>query len=311
MKSHKRVSNPNEAGASRRSFFKRAGTLAGATVVAGSGAMMLASAPKAQAVPAQDIDPDILNFALNLEYLEAEFYLRGVYGDNGLDSRVDVTGSGTPGVVIIKDTPGVPFKTVAIKEYALEIAQHEQQHVQFLRDALTAAGVQPIARPTIEVRDSFNLLAQAAGLGETFDPFISEENFVLASYIFEDVGVTAYSGASTLLTNPAYLQAAAKILSVEAYHGGILRLLNFQAGFATQVAADKISNTRAVLGGGNDAGILNGNGFSQLVPVDGTSLAFARTAREVLNVVYGAVGATAGGFFPNGVNGAINGFTAT
>jgi hypothetical protein len=289
----------------RRSFLRRATAVTGATVVAGTGVGIMGSAPQAKAVPATNIDAAVVNFALNLEYLEAEFYLNAAFG-NGLEAHnIDVTGAGTLGPVTIKPGSGVPFVNVPVREYANEIAVDELRHVLFLRQALQTAGVQPVARPAIDLLNSFNTLAQAAGLGASFDPFASEANFILGAFIFEDVGVTAYNGAVTLITNPAILQAGASILAVEAYHAGILRLLAYQGGLDSQVAADQISNLRAVLGGGGDQGVLTPQNGAQLVSADENSLAFFRNTREVLNIVYGSVGAASGLFFPNGLNGAI------
>ena len=246
-------------------------------------------------------DASILNFALNLEYLEAEFYMRAVSG-NGL-ARNLIDGVGTPGEV----TGGkrVPFKTTAIKRYAEEIADDEVAHVKFLRDNLMGAKV---ARPKIDLVASFTAAAMAAGLikaGQSFDPFASEENFLLGAFIFEDVGVTAYKGAAPFITNKTYLEAAAGILAVEAYHAGIIRNTLYVKGLDRPAGA--ISDARDSLDGPTDLdqGIKKG-ALSNLIPTDDNSIAFSRSPGQVLNIVYlNPKAVSSGGFFPNGVNGDI------
>lgn len=142
---------------SRRRFMTQAGLAAlGAGVL---GATNLSKPLKAQAIT----DVDILNFALNLEYLEAEYYLHAVTG-SGLSNAL-TTGLGPMGPVITK--PGstvVPFTTPAVKEYAQEIAADELAHVQFIRTALMSLGFTPVARPTINLNESFTAAAFAAGI---------------------------------------------------------------------------------------------------------------------------------------------------
>jgi len=274
-----------------------------ATIAAlGTGSVAGLARASAAVVP-MTLDEQILNFALNLEYLEAEFYLRAVYG-TGL-SQSETTGRGTQGTV----TGGsmVPFKSDGIRAYATEIANDERHHVDFIRKTLGHASV---AEPSIDLKNSFNILAQAAGLGDSFDPFASEENFLLGAFIFEDVGVTAYHGAATLISNKGVLDAAAGILAVEAYHAGIIRVLCYQQGLAD--AANKIASLRnqlSLAAGATkmtDQGIIY-DGKVNLVPSTNlTSLAFERNTDEVLNIVYAGGQSGQFGFFPDRLNGKIN-----
>jgi hypothetical protein len=260
----------------------------GALVVGGT--MVTGAAQARSAIT----DTAILNFALNLEYLEAEFYLRATTGQ-GLSS-VDTSGTGHSGTVVGGSM--VPFTTPAIQQYANEIAMDELAHVRFLRSAL---GDDAVAEPHIDLMASFDTLAQAAGLGPSFDPFASEQNFLLGSFIFEDVGVTAYHGAAPLVKNKTVLSAAAGLLAVEAYHASEIRLLCFQLGLIDPTT--KISALRAALSGAADDQGLVLDGVANIVPTDSNSLAFSRSIRQVLNIVYGSPNARSGLFFPSGING--------
>ena len=298
---------------SRRAFFTAA---LGAGAV-GMGAFAFASAANAQSVT----DADVLNFALNLEYLEANFYAKAVTGDP-IPNTV-TTGTGTRGPVIGgRRVTGLNADPV-VAAYAQEIAADELAHVIFLRTALGAAR---IAQPRIDISarpdSAFSKAAVAAGLiraGETFDPYSSPENFLLGAFIFEDVGVTAYKGSAGLLTNKEYLVAAAGIHAVEAYHAAIVRTTLFRKGIAAPAAAgliaatEQISNARDSLDGPDDVdqgvSTMTVEGFgtvANIAPLDGNGLAYSRSAEQVLNIVYLSPNAvTMGGFFPDGVNGTI------
>lgn len=248
-------------------------------------------------------DLAVLNFALNLEYLEAEFYSYAVSGRGIETFGIGVNGTGTAGAVTVKANPQVAFSSSALQQIAAEIAADERAHVAFLRTAIQAAGATPVARPAINLRESFAAAAAAAGLGANFDAFANETNFLAAAFIFEDVGVTAYKGAAPLIANPAILSAALGIHGAEAYHAGTIRTLLYQAGSTGAAVAEAISNLRDSVDGADDRdeGIVK-DGMANIVPSDANGITYGRTPREVLNIVYLAPDAQRGGFYPNGVN---------
>ncbi|QHC67683.1 ferritin-like domain-containing protein [Rathayibacter oskolensis] len=295
----KAIVRSSETALDRRRFFEATGV---AGIGIGAAALAAPSASAEEVAASGPSDASILNFALNLEYLEAEFYLRAVTGSGLADS--DTTGTGARGGV----TGGkpVPFKTPWLKSFAREVANDEKLHVQFLRGQLGGAAV---ARPAIDLKASFNAAATAAGLipaGGTFDPFLNEQNFLLGAFVFEDVGVTAYKGAAPLIQSKLYLEAAAGILAVEAYHAGAIRSALYGAGLDVQ--AGKLSDARDSLDGplDKDQGIKVG-GQANIQPTDANAIAFSRSPGEVLNIAYlNPKAVKSGGFFPAGVNGELN-----
>ena len=302
--------------AERRHFFRKSGGfavgMAGGAILAACGGG--GSDAIGQATPNGNgpSDIDILNFALNLEYLEAQFYQYAVFGTGLADGQLG--GTGRRGTV--RGGHAVPFKDPVVAQYAREIAKDEADHVRFLRAALGSAAVaQPDIDVSADVNGAFSSAARAAGLikaGEAFDPYASDEAFLFGAFIFEDVGVTAYKGAAPLLANKTYLEAAAGILAAEAYHAGLVRTVLYAKGIETpslRAGADAISNARDTLDAGSDVdqGITGTADTSNIVPLDGDGIAYSRSPGDVLNIVYLNPGAVdKGGFFPSGVNGSLN-----
>jgi Ferritin-like domain len=324
------------SGVSRRKFLAGVGASAGAAAalnLTGCGNNNSTTTPTPTA-PAYT-DADVLNFALNLEYLEASFYLYAATGA-GLSAADTSAGSASPyqtaGTVTVGDAAAVPGLTGAQQDILNEIAFEEQAHVQFLRSALGSAA---IPMPDIDL-SFFGPLAVAAtittaatGTG-SFNPFSSFDYFLVGAFIFEDVGVTAYSGAAPLISpagvTAGYLTAASGILAVEAYHAGYVRTSltgrAIAAGSASAYpylgAANLVEALRATLTvGASAAPSTSGSVETELeLPTNVTTasaivaasaadaVGFSRTVNQVLHVVYGSptVGVAKGGFFPSGVN---------
>jgi hypothetical protein len=321
---------------SRRTFLAGAGGVAAATLITGCGD----DATTTTMPPVSEVtDVDILNFALNLEYLEAEFYLRAATG-SGLASADAGTGAGA-----VTGGTKVPNLSPAQQNILNEIAYDEQAHVQFLRSALGSAAV---SRPVIDLNAGFggavtaaNSLSAASAtlpaIPAAFNPFADFNSFLVGAFVFEDVGVTAYNGAAPLISTAGitagYLTAAAGILAVEAYHAAYVRTtltgLAIAQGYTAYpypLYANRISTLRAALGGGNETPLAGFQaapatvanvGTSTIVSADTTNaIAFHRNTDQVLHIVYGAfsptsgattpaAGVSKGGFFPSGLNGNI------
>lgn len=300
---------------SRRNFLAGAGTLSAAAVLAGCSTSNTAATTTTTTTTTTVKDSDILNFALNLEYLEAEFYLHAATG-KGLQTA-DIGAS--PGAV----TGGsqVPNLTAAQQAIINEIAFDEQTHVQVLRKTLGSAAVD---RPAIDLT-FFGPLAVAAKIetsATAYSPFADFNSFLVGAFIFEDVGVTAYHGAAGLISDAGLtngtLAAAAGILAVEAYHAAYVRttltglaVLAAQASPATAYPylgfANQVATLRASLGNGMETPLVVPTSVSTpsaVVAADANAIAYARTTDEVLHIVYGSptVGVAKGGFFPNGIN---------
>ncbi len=176
---------------SRRSAMKQFANLSGKLALAAVPLAVSAMFSKAYGQTPADVN-NVLNFALTLEYLEAEFY------NNIVGSAGYLTAS--------------PAAQAALTK----IRDDENKHVAFLK---TVLGTAAVAKPTFDF---------TAGNGSNTGPFTG----YLASYAvqlamaqtFEDTGVRAYKGqAPNLQSNKTVLTAALNIHSVEARHAAHIR----------------------------------------------------------------------------------------
>ena len=218
---------------------------------------------------------DVLNFALNLEYFEANFYTYVTTG-GGLQSAAQGTSPGT-----VSGGAKVAFVNPVVASAANQLATDEQEHVNLLRNAITAAGGTPISMPSINLTPT----------GTT--AVTTDATFLAAARQFEAVGVSAYiGGAQYLVSTLTALNYAAQILDTEAQHAGFLRELCITLGVSSPAvdSQDLAPSSTAVFN-------TNANGLN---PV--------RTTSQVLQILYaapGAIGVSKGGYFPNGLNGNI------
>ena len=253
-------------------------------------------------------DLAIIDFALNLEYLEANFYCYATTGEGIQAQGVDITGRGTQGTVTVPNSTLVTFKNADTEQYAEEITADEVAHVKFLRGITLAAGKTPIAQPSINLVSSFAAIGSGAGLGNNFSPFTgngtNDLNFLLGAYIFEDVGVTAYHGAIAEILSRTVINYAAGIMGTEAYHASNIRAQLYDLGSSAQTDSQNISTVINTVGGaGISQGVADGS-MSSIVPTDSNAVAYSRSAQQVLDIVYisGAGTPNSSSFFPSGIN---------
>ena len=216
---------------------------------------------------------DVLNFALNLEYLESSFYLFVTTGA-GLPAADMGSGAGT-----VSGGAQVSFVNPIVASAAAQLATDEREHVEFLRSTISAIGGTPVSMP--------NLNLAAGGIVN------SDATFLAAARRLEATGVSAYiGGAQYLTTSVPALTYAAQILDTEAQHAGFLRELCIALGVASP-ALDSLDQPPT------PTQIFNTSPTTGLNPV--------RTTSQVLQIVYNnfTTGVSTGGFFPNGLNGAI------
>ncbi|XP_009796611.1 desiccation-related protein PCC13-62-like [Nicotiana sylvestris] len=262
-------------------------------------------------------DVDLLEFPLNLEYLEAEFFLWAAFG-RGLDSfSPDLAAGGPPpiGARIAKLSP-------LIKDVIAQFGFQEVGHLRAIKKTI-AGFPRPLLNLTAESFGTIMNDAFGHTLEPPFNPYANDINFLLASYVVPYVGLTGYVGANPKLKSPTAKKLAAGLLGVESGQDAVLRTLLYQRaiekvepyGIPVAEFTSQISKLRNKLGhqGLKDEGLIvkpkegaEGKIKGNVLAGNKHSLAYGRTPEEILRIVYGTGKENkSGGFFPKGGDGRI------
>ncbi|PKA57848.1 Desiccation-related protein PCC13-62 [Apostasia shenzhenica] len=262
-------------------------------------------------------DIDLLEFPLNLEYLEAEFFLFGAFGF-GLDKEAPSIAAGGPPPI------GATKANLSSIIHGI-VAQFAFQEVGHLR--AIKKSVEGFPRPLLNLSSTnfAEIIDEAFDqkLEPPFDPYVNDLNYLITSYLFPYVGLTGYVGTNPKLKSAHAKRLVAGLLGVESAQDAVIRTLLYQRAwelvppYNITVAefTGKISVLRNELGGDSvkDEGIVvpakegaEGKIKGNVIAGDEYSMAYARSPEEILRIVYSSGSASKpGGLFPNGGGGEI------
>ncbi|KAK4265937.1 hypothetical protein QN277_026922 [Acacia crassicarpa] len=262
-------------------------------------------------------DKDLLEFPLNLEFLEAEFFLFGALG-RGLDSVApELTEGGPPPV-------GARLAKLGflVRDIILQFALQEVGHLRAIRNTVRGFP-RPMLNLSKEVFGEVMNNVFGRRLHPPFDPYANDINYLLASYVIPYVGLTGYVGANPLLQNFTSKALVAGLLGVESGQDAVIRTLLYERrevlvepyGVSVVEFTNRISKLRNKLGkkGVKDEGLVvpkwlgaEGKIEGNVLAGDKYSLAYGRSPEEVLRIVYGTGDEhRPGGFYPRGADGRI------
>lgn len=157
-----------------------------------------------EAVPNEfENDIEILNYARTLEFLEAEFYIRGIRNIDEAAFEQHFEGWG-------------PIQDRVVNRLRI-IRDHEVTHAEVLGQTIEALGGEPVSSPQFDFGTAVE----------------QPDEFVATAATLEDIGVSAYAGAAPSIENADLIPPALSIHSVEARHASFLRELNDEVGFPT------------------------------------------------------------------------------
>lgn len=278
-----------------------------------SSVLIVSAAPTPNPGP----DVDLLEFPLNLEYLEAEFFLFGSLG-HGLDVVApDLAQGGPPPIGARLAKLGI-----LIRDVILQFGLQEVGHLRAIKST-----VRGFPRPLLNLTTAAFAKVMDSAFGRPlhppFDPYANEINYLLASYVIPYVGLTGYVGTNPDLQRATSKKLVAGLLGVESGQDAVIRALLYERralkvhpyGVSVAEFTNRISMLRNRLGntGLKDEGLVvpivegaEGRVSGNILSADKDSLSYPRTPQEILRIVYGGGDEhIPGGFFPNGADGRI------
>ncbi|KAB2067849.1 hypothetical protein ES319_A09G256400v1 [Gossypium barbadense] len=231
-------------------------------------------------------DVDLLEFSLNLEYLEADFFLFGSFGQ-GLERVAPNLTRGSPPPIGAQKANLDSITNGLILQFGYQEVGH----------------IKPLQPP--------------------FNPYANNVSFLIAAYLIPYVGLTGYVDTIPKLFSTTSRKLVSGLLGIESGQDAVIRALLYPLRQVKVPPYDidvdeftrRISNLRNTLGraGSKDEGLTvqvnegaEGRVQGNVLAGDQFSLAYNRTPEEILRIVYGSGNASIpGGFFPKGAGGRI------
>ncbi|CAL8468921.1 g8462 [Coccomyxa elongata] len=266
-------------------------------------------------------DRDIVEFLTNVECLEGLFDTWGTFG-HGFNNNLTLGGPTPIGArkANLSDQ---------VQSHMEEIALNEQGHALFTRQAGSS-----LPCPQVDFTGGFNQWYAAAYnlskgqtiesvFGAPFDPFASDENYLLSVLSLEELGATGNKGLTLLTSNPVIADGIAGLATSATAHATVERMLLWERRNNTvtpfnetvQQVFARVSAMRDTLDGPqlDDQGLVNTDPrtiavplyYPNMIPTDVRGLTFSRTPQQVINIAVLGNPSGTGVFFPNGLVGNI------
>ncbi|XP_055814928.1 ferritin-like catalase Nec2 [Solanum dulcamara] len=270
---------------------------------------------KGVAVDKEDIDK--MQFAVNLEFLEAEYFSWAAYG-YGLDVVAPNLPMGGPPPIGARKANLDPLTMNIIMEFA-------NQEIGHLRALNSTVGVFPRPLLDISAKNFAKLFDEAFGhkLVPPFDPYRDSLSYMLSCYVIPYVGLVGYVGTNPNINGYVTKRLLAGLLGVESGQDAVIRMYLYERATQfvppyTYTVADftaRISELRNKLGkcGIKDEGLFvppqlgaENRIKSNVLSADFNSISYKRSPAEILRIVYSSGDEhMPGGFYPKGANGKI------